>query len=821
MGLRSRGNKAMWFAAMHPLVAVGAILVKSGQTTYSIGVSDCLGQGCPELCETYEPSESTMNSLPSTIPHVEPYRRLPTWRRGAVTGLLLVGVWALLTLPAAHADEGMWMPSQLSKISDKLMTAGLKLPASTLQDLKKGPLSAVINLNGCTASFVSSDGLIVTNHHCAVGAIQRNSTPSANLLEAGFTAKSRKDERWAGPGSHVLITLEEVDVTAQFRAALKGVNDDLVAFNKVDALKKKLIKRCEVDKQSRCRVATYDGGARYVRVRQLDLRDVRLVHAPPRSIGVYGGDIDNWMWPRHTGDWAMFRAYVGADGKPADHAKGNIPFRPKTWLTVSTQGVAPNSFVMVAGYPGRTYRYRLPLELKDAELTSYPRSIRILNDLVRILERQQKKSPDAKVKLTSLRAGLANYLKYSRGLLDGFQKSGATQAQAKRYARLKSWIGQDAIRRARYERPLTRLEQRLTVMQGRRRRAEVLRWMLRLPVLLRTAATLDWLSSEREKPDAKRDRGYQERDWKRLEGGLTARARSYVKAADIAMLEYLLREAARLPKDARIGPVDALLKRVHKKLKRKKGVGLGSDENLRAAAVHLYSRASVAKAKQRKQLFTATRKAFLAAKKDPMLSFVASLQPLRRQVQAQNKKDGGFLAAHRPVYLSALRERFGELYPDANSTLRVTFGQVKGYSPRESVTYAPQTTLAGVLEKHTGKAPFDVPAAAREAIRRTHAKIRQNREKSLWVDQRLKSVGVNFLSTCDTTGGNSGSPTLDAQGRLVGLLFDGNYEAMASDWVFDRVKTRSIHVDIRYLLWALHEVLGGAQLLREMRITPR
>ena len=724
---------------------------------------------------------------------------------------------ASLLLPRLGlADEGMWMPAQLSRVSAQLTRAGLKLPAAKLQDLKAGPLSAVINLNGCTASFISSDGLIVTNHHCAVGAIQHNSTPSANLLEAGFTAKSHKDERWAGPGSHVLVTLEEVDVTAQFRATLKGVKDDLVAFTKVDALKKQLVKACETDKQTRCRVATYDGGARYVRVRELDLRDVRLVHAPPRAIGIYGGDIDNWMWPRHTGDWALFRAYVGADGTPADHAATNVAFRPKTWLTVSTEGVKPGSYVMVAGYPGRTYRYRLPLELKDAEQNSYPRNIRILADLVEILETQQKANADAQVKLTSLRAGLANYLKYSRGLLDGFRKSGATVAQAKRYAELKAWISEDATRRASYERPLDRLERRLTEMQGRQRRAALLQWMLRLPVLLRTAATLDWLSTERGKPDALRDEGFQERDWKRLAGGIAQRARTYVKAADEAMLVYLLREAARLPKDARIDVVDALLKKFQKR-----GQKTDSDPVLLAAAHHLYSRATLANGKQREKLFGATRQAFLAEKKDPMLAFVAALQPLRREIDAQHKKDAGFLAAHRPSYLAALRERFGELYSDANSTLRVTFGNVKGYSPQEAAQYTPQTTLKGVMEKHTGTAPFDVPASVREAITQTHARIRQNREKNPWIDAELGSVGVNFLSTCDTTGGNSGSPTLDAEGRLVGLLFDGNYEAMASDWVFDRVKTRSIHVDIRYLLWALKEVLAGEHLLREMGVVKR
>ena len=759
-----------------------------------------------------------------------------------------VAVWALacglLIATDGVAGEGMWLPEQLPTIAKALKDQGLTLPATKLSDLQDGPLAAVIHLGGCTASFVSPDGLIATNHHCAVGAIQHNSTPESNLLEQGFTAKDQADERWAGPGARVFVTLSQEDVTKRFdaalaRAAKEHPGDDAAAFRAIDQLEKELIARCEQTANRRCRVPAYDGGARWVLIEQLVLRDVRLVHAPPRAIGVFGGDEDNWMWPRHTGDWSLFRAYTAKDGKSAEFAKDNVPYKPRRWLEVSPQGVAPGDFVAVTGYPGRTSRYKTADELRYAAQTHYPWTLGILDDLVALLEAQQKRSPEAKVKLTGVRAGLANYQKYLRGLLDGFKGAGAVALRGAQETALRTWIAADAGRAKRYGGPTSELDKRIGAMQRDTRRFAVMRWMLRLPVLVRTAATVHWLGRQRLiKDDKERDAGYQARDWPRLKGALMQRHKSYVPAADKALLERTLVEAARLPKDARILGVDRFLARYAEADDTSEQVGAMPDgapirrAQVQRAVAWLYADTRLAEAAFVAEAFEQDAEA-LKKHGERLIAFASSLFEERKEMKDKLEAHDGALARLRPVYMAALRERHrdaaradrrgdawrlfkGEMYADANSTLRVTFGQVRGYSPREAVQHTPLTSLRGVLEKDRGAEPFDVPAAQRAAIERLHGA--RDGTSPPYVDATLASVPVNFLSTCDTTGGNSGSPTIDAQGRFVGLLFDGNYEAMGSDWLFDPVKTRSIHVDVRYMLWSLENVLGGARLVREMGI---
>ncbi|MFT7622298.1 MAG: hypothetical protein ACI9WU_001466 [Myxococcota bacterium] len=702
---------------------------------------------------------------------------------------LLVGgpPLAPLTMDAC-AKEGMWTLAQIPALADDLRAMGLELTPQTLADLDKGPLAAVINLNGCTASFISADGLIVTNHHCAVGAIQRNSTPELNRLEQGFTAASRAQELWAGPSSRVRVTVSEEDVTARFQKALSGTKDDTTAFDTVDRLTKELVAECETDKRLRCQVSAYDGGARYVRIAQLNIRDVRLVHAPTRSIGVYGGDEDNWMWPRHTGDWTLFRAYVGPDGAPADHAPANVPFKPKKWLEVSTSGVEDGGFVMVAGYPGRTYRHRTASELEHAGRVHYPRTIKMLSELVTLIEAEQTKSEDARVKLTSKRGWIANYLKYSQGLRDGFESSGVIETRKVAEKALMTWVA-SAEQGKPFAGDIQELEEKLAVQRGAAYRDGLMSWLLRLSVALNAAAKIHWLAVERAKPDAERDAGYQARDMAQIKGRINHGFRSWHPSSDAEILRWLLHQTQTLPKGARLKALDGWL--------RKRG---GVDK----AVTWLYSKVELADEKTRTALFTADR-ATVERSKDRFLKLAAILYPERVEAAVRDKAQSGAMARLRPAYMAARRAHAKRtLYSDANSTLRVTYAKVRGYSPREAVHYTPFTSLKGILEKDTGKEPFDVSLAQRTAIEATHAAKR--------------SVGVNFLSGCDTTGGNSGSPTLDAKGRLVGLLFDGNYEAMSSDWVFDTQKTRSIHVDIRYMIWALSDLFDGKHLLREMGI---
>jgi len=738
-----------------------------------------------------------------------PIRRSP---RPTLFALVCLALLALAAGPAL-ADAGMWTPDELQALAKQLKKDGLKLPAKKLADLDNGPLASVIHFNGCSASFVSADGLIVTNHHCAVGAIQFNSVKGPNLLEKGFTAKDRADERWAGPTSRVLVARKQTDVTKKFHAAIAKAKDDKAVFKAVDGLKKKLLADCEKRPNTRCRVAAYDGGARWLLIDQLELRDIRLVQAPPRAVGVYGGDTDNWMWPRHTGDWALFRAYVGKDGKAAEHAKTNVPYTPKKHLTVG-KGVKPGDFVMVAGYPGSTNRYRTADVLKFVAQQHYPWLRQLLTTLLGDIVAVQKTSKEAKVKLTSIRAGLANYEKYLGGLLDGFAASKLVDRRASDDQQMAAWVAAKKDRTKKYAGALKELEKVQAKAHAHKRADQLLSWLFRLPTSLRTAAMLHWLSVERAKPDAERDEGYQKRDFERLKGRMEQRFKSYVPAGDRGMALLLLLEAARLPDGGRIAGLDAWLKRFADANDTSPALGGGVRKGqVERAVAWLFEKPTVLTAKATRAKLFGAKRADVEKVDDRLIQLSSALYADRRAAKDRSEAIQGAMSRLRPVYMAALRDWKGKaLYSDANGTLRVTWGHVRGYSPREAVNYAPQTTLKGILQKDTGKEPFDCPKDLRKAAEALHA----GKVKSRWADKKLGSVPVNYVSTVDTTGGNSGSATLDAEGKLVGLLFDGNYEAMASDWVFDTVKTRSIHVDARFMLWALESLYAGKHLVKEM-----
>lgn len=709
---------------------------------------------------------------------------------------ILVTLWLSGTVVA---EEGMWTPAQIGAISSRLTEKGLQISAADLADLDKGPLAAVIFLGGCTASFVSPDGLVVTNHHCAVGAIQRNSTPDNNLLQNGFTAADRKDEVSAGPAARIWVTRKESDVTDKMSAAVAKTKSDIAAFEAIDRVSKALVAECEQDQTVRCDVATYDAGGRYVLNERLEIRDVRLVHAPPDAIGSFGGDIDNWMWPRHSGDWSLFRAYVGPDGKPAEYSPDNVPFKPIRWLEVSSDGVMDGDLVFVAGYPGSTSRNLTAAELKTQAEVVAPNALRTLQDLVEIVHAEQKRSPDAAVKLSPTRDGLANSLKYMQGLTDGFAKSGAVAERQKAEAAFLSAIDADKAKKKRIRPAVDALFAAIEANTPFVGQDQLLRWMLRLPVALRTAATLHWLSVQRELPDDERDEGFQKRDEAQLFARLEQMQQGYVPDADKAFLRYFLAANQQLPTRSQIGVLADLVK---------------EQGGVEQAVERLYQGIEVDKPDRRKALFAADKRT-VEASSDPLIQLAKRLYPVRDAQNKRAKTMAGAEARFRPVYLKAWRDHLGGLlYPDANATLRLTYGDVQGYSPREAIVYAATTTSRGILEKHTGVEPFDAPEKLRSAIDRVA--VGQGTTSGAFLVE--KAVPINFLSTCDTTGGNSGSPTLDSRGRLVGLLFDGNYESMASDWAFDTVRNRSIHVDIRYMLWALAEILDGRHLLSEMGI---
>ena len=294
---------------------------------------------------------------------------------------------------------GMWMPRQLAQHAETLRSLGLQIEPTKLADPMSAPLAAIVSLGGCSASFVSPDGLIITNHHCVQGALQYHSKPEANLVETGFLAKTRAEEKNNGPTARVYVTQQLSDVTAKVLTGTDKITDDKARHDAIETKQKELIAACEKDRPDvRCQIASFFGGAEFQQIEMLQIRDVRLVYAPHSGVGWFGGDEDNWMWPRHTGDYSFYRAYVGKDGNPADYSADNVPFKPKHFLKVATGHLKSGDMVMVAGYPGRTYRHRTSAEVEDAVQWSYPKRIAMYEQYLAKLAEVSKLDKDAAIK---------------------------------------------------------------------------------------------------------------------------------------------------------------------------------------------------------------------------------------------------------------------------------------------------------------------------------------------------------------------------------------------------------------------------------------
>jgi hypothetical protein len=703
-----------------------------------------------------------------------------------------------LATGAAGADEGMWVPQQLPEIAAPLKQAGMKIDPKALADLTGHPMGAVVSLGGCTASFVSPQGLVVTNHHCAYGAIQLNSTPERNLIEHGFNAATLADEVSAGPNSRIWVTEQIEDVTARIRAVQRDDMDGAAREKAIDAETKKIVAACELGGGYRCSVAKFFGGVQYRLFRQLEIKDVRLVYAPSRSVGNYGGEVDNWMWPRHTGDFSFIRAYVGPDGRPAAYSKDNVPYQPKHWLRIAENGLKAGDFAMIAGYPGITSRYALAGEFANTTGRAYPAYVGHYRDLIALIEAGGAKSEDVKIKYASTVRGYLNTMKNWQGQIDGFAAMGATARKQAEEKAVLDWL------RAQRETPAAlEAHAKLLEIQARKERFQERDRVINAlggSLLVGQARGLHRLAVERAKPDAERQRGYQERDMANFKGNLEQFSKRFEAGMDRQLLAYWLGKYVALPKEQRLQALDAWL---------------GGDD---AAAIEraldkAYAGTKLGSLDERLRLFTADQAAFEAST-DPFVQLAVALLPELLAIEAEDKRLAGEDARWRPVYLQGVidynRDRGLAVYPDANSTLRITYGHVTGYVPRDGVAYTPFTTLEGLAAKATTQEPFDAPQAELDAIR---AKAYGGRE-----DKALGTVPVNFLTDTDITGGNSGSPTLDRNGDLVGLAFDGNLESVTGNWLFDPALKRTIHVDIRYMLWLMENIDKAPRLLQEMSV---
>ena len=691
---------------------------------------------------------------------------------------------------AAFADEGQWQPHQLPQLSSELKRIGITMPASKLADLSKHPMSAMVSLGGCSASFVSPDGLVVTNHHCAYGAIQRNSTPEQNYIVNGFLAKTRAEELPGGPNTLIYVTEKVENVT---KRVLDGLSPTLSGSERhalVAARVKALIAECETDKSTRCSVPAFHRGLEYYRIKQLMIRDVRLVHAPSDRIGNFGGDIDNYEWPRQTGDYSFLRAYVGKDGRPADPSPDNVPYRSKDFLVVSAEGLKNGDPILLAGYPGRTSRYKLPSEIRFARDVDFPaKAATITADLATIAAATQG-NPAWDVRYASVAKSLNNVLKKTQGLMDGFARKDIAAIKDVQDAEFRTWQQSHAGANKNLLTELDAVIARDMALQ----RQEAAWNEATHSDLLKSARTLYRLALERQKPDAEREGGYQERDLSFIKARLTRLEQSFVPSVDEARYKAALARYARIDGAVRPQGLDALLP-------------------TEAALPAMYRSSELADTPKRLAWIGKDPQAFRASN-DPFIALAVRLHDAGMALENGRNEIDGNLERVIPQTMAAViafkTSQGKPVYPDANSTLRVTYGTVSPYSPRDGLLKGPFTTVEGILEKETDKDPFIVPAALKQAI--------QGKRYGVFKDKALGTVPVNFLSSADTTGGNSGSAVMNGRGELVGLNFDSTYESITKDWYFDTAITRAIHVDIRYMLWVMKEVDHADNLLKEMTI---
>lgn len=689
--------------------------------------------------------------------------------------------------PVAQADEGQWQPYQLPQLKSELKRIGITIPAEKLADLSKHPMSAMVSLGGCSASFVSPDGLIVTNHHCGYAAVQRNSTPEHNYIVNGFLAKTRPAELPGGPSTLVYVTEKVENVTSRVLQGLPATMSGRARHEQVESRIKALVAECEADKAYRCSVPAFHRGLEYYRIKQLLIRDVRLVYAPANALGDFGGDIDNYEWPRHVGDFSFLRAYVGKDGRPADPSPDNVPYHSKDFLVVSAEGLKNGDPILLAGYPGRTSRYKLPAEVRFARDTDYPvRAAAITADLS-VIAAATMGNDAYNVRYASVAKSLNNVLKKTQGLMDGFKRTDIAAIKDSQDAAFRAWYqGKDATL-------LTSLDgviaSDMALAQQEFAYGEATH-----SDMLKSARTLYRLALERQKPDAQREAGYQERDQAFIKARLTRLEQSFVASVDEARWSAALQRYAKLPGAIHPPGVDTLLPPV-------------------ASVPAMYQASELGDTAKRLAWMGKDPAAFRASN-DPFIKLAVRLQDAALALEDRRKEVDGNLERIIPQYMTAViawKTSLGKpVYPDANSTLRVTFGTVAPYSPRDGLTKGPFTTVEGILEKETGKEPFTVPAPLSQAIRA--------KRYGVFKDPVLGTVPVNFLSSADTTGGNSGSAVMNKRGELVGLNFDSTYESITKDWYFDPAITRAIHVDIRYMLWVMKEVDHADNLLSEMTI---
>lgn len=704
--------------------------------------------------------------------------------------LFLLVAAACVTLSAA-ADEGMWMLPYLQKMNIKTMKErGCKLSAEEIYSLNHSSLkdAVVIFGGGCTGEIVSPEGLLLTNHHCGFGSIQQLSSVEHDYLKNGFWAMSNAEEIPA-PGLHVRFIRHISDVTPRVVGNLPATASQQ-EYDQITRENRKTLTE-ELRKEHpgmEIQVEPLFGGNQFFAFVVETFKDVRLVGTPPQSIGKFGGDTDNWMWPRHTGDFSIFRVYAGPDNRPAEYAPQNRPYKAEKFLRVSLDGYAQGDFAMILGFPGSTQRFATSYEIEQMLRVTNPQRIFIRGERQEILRKEMLGSDKVRIQYASKYARSSNYWKNSIGMSRGIRKLGVQERKQRQEAGFQSWAEQNTLPGEGYADALPRIREAVEGMSeadaGRQYLAEA--FLSGVELLTPARAFTRGASVRDTLPDPEKTKR-----------ALSAWFKDFNAPTDRKVAKRMLRIAREQMRELPSFYTGIVDKR------------FGGDTD--AYVDYLYDNSLLLI--EEKALALADDYSPEKAAADPAIVLALSVMQQYNEFTDQRKP---FVEQYREgqrKYIAGLMLQHPEKAwaPDANSTLRLTYGRILPYDPADGIRYNHYTTLKGVIEKENPENPteFTVPEKLKQLWR--------EKEFGRYADARGE-LPVAFLADCDITGGNSGSPVLNARGELIGLAFDGNWEAMSGDVAFEPELQRTISVDIRYVLFIVDKFAGAGWLIDEMQI---
>jgi hypothetical protein len=704
----------------------------------------------------------------------------------------------ILGMIPVSPEEGMYPLSEIEKVD--LQKAGLKIDTKEVYNPNGVSLvDALVQLSGCTGSFISENGLIITNHHCAFGAITRASTVEKNYLENGFYAKTQHEEI-PSQGYTCRITESYQDVSDIILGAIQNVADP-VERTKVIAKKiKELSDAAANEKESIIAdVSEMFAGKTYVLFKYRVIRDVRLVFAPPQSIGNFGGETDNWVWPRHTGDFSIMRAYVAPDGKAVTYSKDNIPFTPKKFLKINANGVEEGDFVFQLGYPGRTFRHRPSQYMKYQQDYLLPYISNLYQYAIETIEEISAGNKELTLAFANRIKGLANTMKNYQGKIKGLKKINLIAQKQEEEKQLQQFINSDTQLKVKYG---SILEDIHTVFENINQNAQSDMWLRQINAFSPTLFLANFLlnyTEELRKPDAERSAAYQEKNLAQTLGRLDMTRQNYNAEFEETMLMKMLMDANGFKESSRILAVDDILE----------GNGINAEETFQEFVSNNVVNSKILD----KEYFNSLLKkspSEISAMQDPLFIFAKKIKMQSQTNEKENlKNDGKLNILYGSLVDVKMKWKKTKFIPDANSTLRLTYGYIKGYNPADAVYMEPFTSIDGVIEKAaTGFDDFVIPDKLRE--------VYNKKDFGKHVSKKTGKLPVALLYNMDTTGGNSGSPVLDAYGNLVGVNFDRAYEATINDFAWNESYSRSIGVDIRYVLWVMEKIGGADNLLKEI-----